>query len=491
MSGVELLDEDTPDDGAAAVPFYPDVSPFAPYHRPADEAELTAASQRRWTQRRAMFDAMPDGMPADEQVRRVSLALDYSAATVDALTTWNAYSEQTVVAMLSEMAVAVGHEELGDQLASSILLRAANGAHSVGPADAQKSSALIPMMMRVAQRVGVAGVEEALRALVAPNAPDTAAPAVPNASATAAPVAPNAPTALTAVGDAASPSTAAPNAPAVPVAYAETASSSIAAPAASDSNEWMCPACDTKNANSDEVCTTYARGRQCNSTRATGVVVGGKRPRTATQRLDVQNGAGQSYESGSGGAPPPGPRSRGAGGGMQGSNAPARGKGRAAAATPALPPAVPTPAVEHARSAVTDAEDAKITALKELDQLVGIADAKKTVTELCDTVIHGLLERQAGGGEPLSTNKHMLFLGNPGTGKTTVAKIMARLLKGMGVVATERYCYYENARTALVDGHVGGTAGKATRVINRAVGGVLFLDEARLPPIARRTLTCT
>jgi len=126
---------------------------------------------------------------------------------------------------------------------------------------------------------------------------------------------------------------------------------------------------------------------------------------------------------------------------------------------------------------VTDAEDAKITALKELDQLVGIADAKKTVTELCDTVIHGLLERQAGGGEPLSTNKHMLFLGNPGTGKTTVAKIMARLLKGMGVVATERYCYYENARTALVDGHVGGTAGKATRVINRAVGGVLFLDE--------------
>mgnify|MGYP001430487623 FL=1 len=480
LSGVELLDEDTPDDGAAAVPFYPDVSPFAPYHRPADEAELTAASQRRWTQRRAMFDAMPDGMPADEQVRRVSLALDYSAATVDALTTWNAYSEQTVVAMLSEMAVAVGHEELGDQLASSILLRAANGAHSVGPADAQKSSALIPMMMRVAQRVGVARVEKALRALVAPAAP-----------AAAAPVAPNAPAALTAVGDAASPSTAAPNAPAVPVAYAETASSSIAAPAASDSNEWMCPACDTKNANSDEVCTTYARGRQCNSTRATGVVVGGKRPRTATQRLDVQNGAGQSYESGSGGAPPPGPRSRGAGGGMQGSNAPARGKGRAAAATPALPPAVPTPAVEHARSAVTDAEDAKITALKELDQLVGIADAKKTVTELCDTVIHGLLERQAGGGEPLSTNKHMLFLGNPGTGKTTVAKIMARLLKGMGVVATERYCYYENARTALVDGHVGGTAGKATRVINRAVGGVLFLDEARLPPIARRTLTCT
>ena len=166
-------------------------------------------------------------------------------------------------------------------------------------------------------------------ALVAPVAPATDAPVAPNA--------PAALTALTAVGDAASPSTATLNAPAVPAAYAETASSSTAAPAAPDSNGWMCPACNTKYSNSDDVCTTFVSGRQCNSTRTSGVPVGGKRSRTATQRLDVQNGAGQSYESGSGGAPPPGPRSGVAGGGgVQGNTASARGKGRAAAATPAL-----------------------------------------------------------------------------------------------------------------------------------------------------------
>ena len=64
----------------------------------------------------------------------------------------------------------------------------------------------------------------------------------------------------------------------------------------------------------------------------------------------------------------------------------------------------------------------------------------------------------------------------------TVAKIMARLLKGMGVVATDKVFIHENARNALVDGNVGCTAGKAAKVINKAVGGVLFLDEARPPP---------
>ena len=280
-SGVEHVDEPTPVDGAAAVPVdgaaaVPGASASVPYHKPADEAELTAASQRQWTQKRAMFNAMPAGMPAEEQVRRVSLALDYSAATVDALTTFNDYSERTVAAMLSKLAGVVGHEELGHQLASGILLRAANGARLVGGANAQKSSALIPMMMRVTQRVGAAGVENALRALVAPAA----------SAATAAPAVPNAPTALTAVGDAASPSTATLDAPAVPAAYAETASSSTAAPAAPDSNGWwMCMTCNTCNPNSDDVCTTKVRGRQCNSTRAErGVAVGGKRTRPATQR---------------------------------------------------------------------------------------------------------------------------------------------------------------------------------------------------------------
>ena len=450
------------------------LAPYAPYHSPRNEAELTAASQRQWTQKRAMFNAMPAGMPAEEQVRRVSLALDYSAATVDALTTFNDYSEQTVAAMLSKLAGAVGHEELGHQLASGILLRAANGARLVGGANAQKSSALIPMMMRVAKlkRIGVAGVEDALRALVAPAA----------SAATAAPAVPNAPTALTAVGDAASPSTATLDAPAVPAAYAETASSSTAAPAAPDSNGWwMCMTCNTCNPNSDDVCTTKVRGRQCNSTRAErGVAVGGKRTRPATQRS----------------SPPPGPRSGVAGGGVQGSTASGRGKGRAAAATPALlPPAVVlAPLPEDAPLASMAARKAKETALAEIgEKLVGdMAAVKQTVTELCDSVIHGLMVREQTGAEPQSANNHMLFLGNPGTGKTTVAEILARLLKGLGVVATDKVYLHDNARTALVDGNLGCTAGKAAKVITKAIGGVLFLDEARRPSrIARRTLTRT
>ena len=487
--GIELSDEPTPDDGAAAVPVdgaaaVPGASASVPYHMPAGEAELTAASQRQWTQKRAMFNAMPAGMPAEEQVRRVSLALHYSAATVDALTTFNDYSEKTVASMLSELAHQVGPDELGHQLASGILSRAAHGACEVGVADAQKSSALIPMMMRVAQRVGVAGGEEALRALVAPAAPATAAPAVPNASATAAPVAPTAPTAPTAVGEAASPSTATLNAPAVPAAYAETASSSTTAPAAPDSNGWwMCMDCNMYNPNSDDVCTAKVRGGLCNSTRAErGVAVGSKRLRPATQRL--------------GDAPPPGPRSGVAGGGVQGNTASGRGKDRAAAATPALlPPAVVlAPLPEDAPRASEAAREAKETALAEIgEKLVGdMADVRKTVTELCDSVIHGLMVREQTGAEPQSANNHMLFLGNPGTGKTTVAEIVARLLKGLGVVATTKVCLYDNARTALVDGHLGCTAGKAAKVITKAIGGVLFLDEARRPSrIARRTLTRT
>ena len=152
------------------------------------------------------------------------------------------------------------------------------------------------------------------------------------------------------------------------------------------------------------------------------------------------------------------------------------------------------PLPEDAPLALVAARKAKETALAEIgEKLVGdMADVRKTVTELCDSVIHGLMVREQTGAEPQSANNHMLFLGNPGTGKTTVAEIVARLLKGLGVVATTKVCLYDNARTALVDGHLGCTAGKAAKVITKAIGGVLFLDEARRPSrIARRTLTRT
>ena len=104
LTNVKVIEDDSEDESEAPPERLRTNEPFVPYHRPTDEAELTAASQRRWSQRRAIFDTMPDGMPADEQVLRVSLALDYSAAAVDALNTWNAYREGTVASMLSEVA---------------------------------------------------------------------------------------------------------------------------------------------------------------------------------------------------------------------------------------------------------------------------------------------------------------------------------------------------------------------------------------------------
>ena len=448
LTNVKVIEDDGEDESEGPPERLRTNQPFVPYHMPADEAELTAASQRQWRQRRAIFDTMPDGMPAVEQVWRVSLALHYSAAEVDALNTWNAYREGTVASMLSELADEVGPEVLGDQLASGILSRAAHGARSVGLADARESSAAIPMMMRVAKRVGVTAVESALRALVAPAAPAS-------------------PAALTAALDA--------------------ASSSPAAPAAHGPNKWTCQSCGyAENSDSDEVCTNEVRaGQLCNSTRASAAVPSKKRSRTPTQPFNVSNVTGKAYERASGAS-------------SSANNAPARGKHRVSEATPALlTPAAPLPLPEDAPYTSTAARNARQTALAELDRLVGVSAAKETVSELCASVIQGLMEREQTGAEPLPACNHMLFVGNPGTGKTTVARIMAKLFKGMGVVTTERVCEHENARTALVAEHVGGTNRKAMNVINRAVTGVLFLDEARssaLPPphpIAYRTLTRT
>ena len=388
---------------------------------------------------------MPEDMPPDEQVRRVSLALDYSAATVGALTTLNHWSGQRVAALTFKLAGAVGAQKLGDYLASGILLRAAHGARLVGGNYALGSSALIPMMMRVAKRVGEERTMEALRALVARRG--------------SAPTAPSAPT----TGD---------------------ASSSATAPVASGSNQWQCISCNAVNSNGDPVCIATVHGRRCNSPQATGLPVGGtdnKRRRTEPQR----------YASGPSAAPPPRPRSGGADGGAN--NAPARGKRSVAEVAPALPtPAAPLPLSEDAPRTLAGARHALSAALAELDEMVGVSGAKVAVTEQGSSVIRGLMRRELTGEEPQPACNHMLFVGNPGTGKTTVARIVAKLFYRMGVVPSQRVCEHENARTAMVAEHVGCTDRKAMNVIKKAIGGVLFLDEVRPSAALReRTFTCT
>jgi stage V sporulation protein K len=120
--------------------------------------------------------------------------------------------------------------------------------------------------------------------------------------------------------------------------------------------------------------------------------------------------------------------------------------------------------------------EAELTAaIAELDALVGLAPVKEQVKTLTN-LIKVQRARQQQGLETASVAPHMIFLGPPGTGKTTVARIVARILQALGVLTQGHLV--ETARHDLVAGYVGQTALKTDEVIDRAMGGVLFIDEA-------------
>ncbi|WP_422660998.1 AAA family ATPase [Paenibacillus sp. EC2-1] len=112
---------------------------------------------------------------------------------------------------------------------------------------------------------------------------------------------------------------------------------------------------------------------------------------------------------------------------------------------------------------------------KELDQLVGLEQIKDLVYEIYALLQVAQMRSVAGllsGGHVF----HMIFKGNPGTGKTTVARIVAKLFQKMGVLSKGHLVEVE--RADLVGEYIGHTAQKTRDLVKKAIGGILFIDEA-------------
>jgi hypothetical protein len=143
---------------------------------------------------------------------------------------------------------------------------------------------------------------------------------------------------------------------------------------------------------------------------------------------------------------------------------------------PAAPEPVPAAGTPEAAETAELAPPRSLDELlAELDALVGLAAVKAEVRRLTDLLQVQNLRRERGL-PVVETSRHLVFTGNPGTGKTTVARLLAQIYRTLGVVSKGQLV--ETDRSQMVAGFVGQTAIKTRDVIERALGGILLVDEA-------------
>lgn len=114
--------------------------------------------------------------------------------------------------------------------------------------------------------------------------------------------------------------------------------------------------------------------------------------------------------------------------------------------------------------------------VKEIKQMIGLSAVKAKLDELVANAKYNLILKKQGLAPEKQGTQHMMFMGNAGTGKTTIARKLGQIYEKLGVTHSSKVV--ECGREDLVSGYVGQTAGKTKDVLDQALGGILFVDEA-------------
>ena len=226
---------------------------------------------------------------------------------------------------------------------------------------------------------------------------------------------------------------------------------------------WRCLDCNNVNDAMDSACTGKVRGRPCNTARSNGLPLEvSSRRRTQTQHSVAKDGTAKTHEAGPKQAHPTGGRGKGKGG----RNYRGRGKGRNQPSESSRSPPV------EAAATIPPPDDLE----EQLAEIIGMHALKIQLRKFHQTCKDNAAIR-ALGLPTLPENYHMVLAGNPGTGKTTVARLLERMLQSAGVVKVDSP-FIEFKASHAEGENLGEARVKVQALIDRARGGILFVDEA-------------